>query len=64
MATLIGQNVTVDVKGQTLTLTIKLDAQGEPSRTGKTTVIASTRGNAVLEGTGGAVLGLNLYRKR
>ena len=34
-----------------------------PSKTGKTTIIASTEGNQKVEGTD-LILGLNCYRKR
>ena len=58
----IGQNVQVKVEGQTLTITCDLSAAGVASASGKTLVIASTRGNAqVVEGV---YLGLNLYRKK
>lgn len=57
----IGQNVEAEVSGQKLTLTVDLSASGTPSASGKTLVIASTRGNAQVEGV---VIGLNVYRKR
>lgn len=58
----VGQNVKVKVDGATLMITCDLTAAGITSASGKTLVIASTRGNAaVSEGT---YLGLNLYRKK
>ena len=57
------QNVNVKVTGQVATITVKLDAPGSPSKTGKTDVIASTHGNTKINGTD-LYLGLNLYRRR
>jgi hypothetical protein len=57
------ENVKLSVAGNVLTITIDLSAQGAPSATGKTIVIASTRGNASVPGTP-FKLGLNLYRAR
>lgn len=57
----IGDNVTATVQGDTLTLTVDLSKPGVPSRSGKTRVVASTRGNVTLDN--GATIGLNVYRK-
>jgi len=56
------ENITVSRKGNTLTLTIDLGAEGVPSASGKTLVVATTRGNADVPGDGGFKLGLNLYK--
>lgn len=56
----IGSNITATIEGDTLTLTIDLATTLGPSRSGKTTLIASTNGNAVLPD--GSRLGLNVYR--
>jgi hypothetical protein len=61
-----GQNVEVALqdgkKGKRLVIEVDLGVQGTPSNTGKSIVIASTKGNkAILEA--GVVVGLNVYRK-
>lgn len=56
-------NVEFDVKNNVLTITVKLDAKGHPSKSGKTTVIATTRGNVAI-GKGDIKLGLNVYRPK
>ncbi len=59
-----GQGFHAEVKGRTLVITIDLDAKAVPSASGKTMVLASSRGNILIEGTDGLTLGLNAYRKR
>ena len=56
------QNIEATVKGNKLTIVIDLDAPTQLSASGKSQVIASTRGNTKLEGSD-VTLGLNLYRK-
>ena len=58
----VGENVTYAVKGNTLTITVKLDHEGGRSASGKTIRIASTMGNVKIEGTD-AIMGLNVYKK-
>jgi len=53
-------NVTVSVDGNKLTLTIDLSQPGSVSASGKTTVIASTRGNTQV--APGLYCGLNVYK--
>ena len=62
----LGSNVHAEVKAGQLILTVSLDAPATLSATGKTMVLASTRGNqAVADGGGEPVyVGLNVYRKR
>jgi hypothetical protein len=58
------ENITIDRKGDTLTITIKLSGPGvmpTKSSSGKSMVIASTRGNIALPGKGGYKMGLNIY---
>ncbi len=43
---------------------IDLSAPARISASGKTMVVASTRGNVEVPGTDGLVIGLNAYRKR
>lgn len=57
------KNIVAVVKDGRLTLTIDLGKDLGPSASGKSVLIASTAGNVEIPGTGGAVLGLNLYRK-
>jgi len=42
-------NVKISVKGNTLTLTVDLSHPGTPSSTGKTVLLASTRGAATIK---------------
>lgn len=54
----------ITVKGQIMTIEIDLDTQGEPSKSGKTTVLASTHGNRTIKTeSGDVVVGLNVYKK-
>lgn len=64
--TIIAENLAARVEGSKLVLEIDLDATGSPSASGKSLVLSSTRGNLALPfgEARGAVLGLNLYRKR
>lgn len=55
------KNVEIEVKGAIMTITVDLDKQFGPSKSGKTIIIASTEGN---EKVGDAVIGLNVYRTR
>ncbi len=54
-------NVDIKVKGMTLTITVDLSKKGTPSASGKSLTIATTKGNAMIEG--GVCVGLNVYRK-
>lgn len=56
------QNIDATVKGDVLTIKIDLKAATTLSASGKSAVIATTRGNTHIEGTD-VTLGLNLYRK-
>ena len=61
----VGQNVQAEVKGDMLTLTVKLSEKRTPSRSGKSEVIGTTSGNQVISYNGASVwVGLNVYRKR
>lgn len=53
-------NVSTKVAGTVLTITIDVSKAGTRSASGKSDVIASTKGNVVL--ADGLRLGLNLYR--
>ena len=58
----IGDNIEARVEGRTLIIEIDLDQDFGLSSTGKSTTIASSRGNTPIAGTDGGVLGLNFYR--
>ena len=57
------QNVKMSVKGDKLVIEVDLSAQGTISKTGKSEVIATTRGNAQVPGREERV-GINVYRPR
>lgn len=57
------QNVSMKVVGSKLVIECDLEAEGTPSSTGKTTIIASTQGNQSVPGHPTIKLGLNLYTK-
>ena len=58
------QNVNFKVNGTTLTIEVDLSKSFGPSKSGKTTIIASTLGNVNVPGGGGVVCGLNIYKTR
>jgi hypothetical protein len=60
----LGNGIESTVNGDTLTLTVKLNRPGTPSASGKTRVLASTRGNVIIPGTDGITVGLNVYVKK
>lgn len=57
-------NIATRVEGDILHISIDLTAQGKPSSTGKTLLVASSEGNATIEGAPGFKLGLNLFKPR
>jgi len=56
------QNVEMKVVKGKLVITVDLKAAGTESKSGKTIVVASTRGNAPVPGNEDCRIGLNLYR--
>jgi len=56
-------NVTLKTDGNILTITVDLSKRNGLSSTGKSQVIASTKGNAELPGHPGVKIGLNVYVK-
>ena len=56
-------NVTMDVKGDKLILTIDLTKSLGKSKSGKSTVIGSTQGNLPVPGKVDTFVGLNVYKK-
>ena len=57
----MGTNVKYEVKGKVLTITVDLAKDFGPSKSGKSTIIATTGGNTAIEG--GVFFGLNVYKK-
>lgn len=57
-------NIKSVVKGNILTLTVDLSKNFGASKSGKTTVIASSLGNVDVEGHEGIKLGLNIYKHK
>jgi hypothetical protein len=58
------QNVKVSVVGRQLTLEIDLSQDLGPSQSGKTNLIATTNGNARIDGFDGYGFGLNVWKKK
>ncbi len=59
----IGKNIKTTVEGNKLVIEVDLSKDFGPSASGKTIIVATSSGNTAVEGGGGVVLGLNLYRK-
>jgi len=57
------QNIEVRVKGKNVTLTIDLEQEYGHSHTGKSIIIASSRGNRPIEDTG-VIVGVNIFKKQ
>jgi hypothetical protein len=58
------QNVEMSVKGQKLTIEIDLSKRLGPSKSGKTTVVATTNGNVEVPQHLGIKIGVNCYTNR
>ena len=56
------KNIQIEKTGDVLTIKINLNQTQGPSKSGKTTVIASTQGNVTVPGTEGVKLGVNCYK--
>ncbi|MFQ5963230.1 MAG: hypothetical protein ACE5KZ_02990 [Candidatus Scalinduaceae bacterium] len=56
------QNVDMSVDGSILTIKVDLAKDFGPSASGKTTIIASTKGNKNVPGKDGIKIGLNIYK--
>ncbi len=57
------KNIEMKVVKNILTITVDLKKEFGKSKSGKTIIIASTEGNAKVDGTEGVVAGINIYRK-
>jgi len=53
--------ITKDAKSNKLTLTIDLNKDFGPSRSGKTIIVASSDGNQLV---GSVMIGLNVYKRK
>lgn len=58
------QNVDMQVMGNTLVIKVDLTKDLGPSKSGKTTMVATTEGNATVPGHPDVKVGLNVYRPR
>jgi hypothetical protein len=56
------KNVEMRVEGNVLHITVDLDKNFGPSASGKTVIIATTKGNQELPGRPGIKVGLNVYK--
>lgn len=56
------QNVDMKVEGTKLHITVDLSVNGEPSKSGKSIIVATTEGNADVPGQKGMKIGLNIYK--
>jgi hypothetical protein len=55
-------NMTMTVEGDELVIRVDLSVPGTASASGKTIVLASSRGNADVPGKDGYKVGLNVFR--
>ena len=55
------ENVVMRIEGEKLIIEIDLSVKGKPSKSGKSVVIATTRGNAQIPERD-ELIGLNVYR--
>ena len=59
----LGQNAQYSINGNELVIRIDLSKEFGRSASGKTTIIATSRGNQTLPGDTPVTIGLNVYRK-
>lgn len=61
----VGRNAsyTIDEKG-IMTMTVDLNLDLGESASGKSKIVATSEGNQRIEGGEGAIIGLNVYRKK
>lgn len=58
-------NVEIKRSGEILSIVVDMSKRFGPSKSGKTTIVASTNGNVSAPGTDGKVkIGLNVYESR
>jgi len=58
----LGDNVIMTKVGTSVVITIDMSKDLGPSASGKNHIVATTRGNVTLPGTGGIKLGVNCYK--
>lgn len=56
------ENMEMTIEGETLTIKVNLKQDLGLSKSGKTRIIATSRGNAKIPGTD-ATIGLNIYKR-
>ena len=56
-------NIEMTVDGDILTIVVDLSKEIGPSSSGKSTIVATTRGNVDVPEHPGTKIGLNIYRK-
>ena len=56
------KNVTLNVKSNILTITVDLSKDFGQSKSGKTTIVATTAGNVSIPGHEDIKVGLNIYK--
>jgi hypothetical protein len=52
----------MSVTGNDLTIKVDLSQSGEPSKSGKSIILASSEGNKDVPGAPGVKIGLNIYK--
>ncbi len=57
-------NLEMKVDGNKLVITADLSKSAGPSKTGKTTIIATTSGNVSVAGHEGIKVGVNIYKSK
>jgi len=62
MSEKLGENITIEIKDGKAIITVDLSHRGSVSASGKSLIVASTRGNVQIPGTS-VILGLNAYVK-
>lgn len=59
------KNVVIKVdENKIMTITVDLAKEFGPSASGKTIIVATTEGNAIIEGYENTKIGLNVYKKK
>ena len=58
------KNIKMSVTGNHLLIDIDLHGQGEPSKSGKSIIIASSEGNKPVPDTDDIKIGLNVYKPK
>lgn len=59
----VGQNVEMELDGDILVIRVNVTKRYGESKSGKTTIIATTQGNKKVPGLDEVYIGLNVYEK-